>query len=614
MLKRILTSIFLCAFLLPAQNNIDLHTKIKLAQSYLNSGDLNNAAELYEELIQSDPGNNQHFESLNNVYILLKNYAASVNLIESELLKRQKDINLYGLLGSTYYLMGNEEKAFSVWDESFGLGKSNPVFYRVIAAYAVERRAFEKAIDIYKKGKDLSDDKIIFSFDLARLYSLTMQYSKSIEEYCTILSLDPSLLQTVETKIFADVKKPDALKAALAVVENYINDKNLSFSYLLARLSIENNDFDRAFELYLEIDKMQSKSGAELYRYASFLLRASEYDISKNVYKAIIDLFPESPVLPASKLGLAKTIEAILMQEYSQQIPFWKPFFSAKPYDRNKVNEVVNAFNEVIESFKISEITYEALLRIGMINFYLLKDSGEARIYFNKVIGSGHLSRSLAEAYEGIGEIAMINGNLAEAEKSFSQITVLAKTDPQMINSAKYKLARINLFQNNYSQSQKLLSEVLLNLKDNSANDALELSLLVNASKNDSASLQLFAEAEFFLEQNKYYEAAELYKLLADNPQAFIFHSIASLRYAEMHLALDKLTEAIELFGELVEEGEGNIYADKALYLLAQIFHYGIGDNAMAVKLYEKLLAKFPSSIYIDKARAQILEIRDKII
>jgi len=613
MLLRILTLLFICSILLIAQTNIDLINRSRLAESYENAGDLKKAAELYEELVLLDPSNNLYFESLNRIYVQLKNYSASINLLESALSQKPKDVNLYGLLGSTYYLMGNEEKSFSVWEKALEVTEPNPVFYRVIAAYAVERRAFGKAIEIYKLGKDLSKDKIIFSFDLARLYSLTMQYSKSADEYCSILSADPSLLQTVETKILADAKKPDALNAAISVVEEYINEENLSFSYLLARLSVESKNYDRAFELYAEIDKNQSQSGAELYRYAHLLFREGEFLVAKKVYQSIIEQFPGSPLISASKLGYAKSLEEILMNEYSEQIPHWKPYFKAEPYDREKVNEVVNAFDDVIESYKLSDITSEALLRTGMIKFHLLNDVDESKIIFNKVIHSGYLSPSAADAYEGLGDIYLSNGDLEEAERNYIQITVLARADRQIINNAKYKLARVKLFQGNYSDSQKLLSEILAELKDNSANDALELSLLINTSKNDSASLQLFAQAEFFVEQKRFQEAAKKYKLLAENPQAFVFHSIASMRYAEMELAQDNLNESVDLLGRIVDESEKNIYADKALYLLAKIYQNAIGDNVKAIEMYESLLAKFPASIYIDKARASIIEIRDKI-
>jgi outer membrane protein assembly factor BamD (BamD/ComL family) len=80
-----------------------------------------------------------------------------------------------------------------------------------------------------------------------------------------------------------------------------------------------------------------------------------------------------------------------------------------------------------------------------------------------------------------------------------------------------------------------------------------------------------------------------------------------------MELALNNYTRSIELLEKVVEEGEKNIYADKALYLLAEIYQYSIGDNAKAIEMYEMLLAKFPSSIYIDRARNEIIKLREKI-
>ncbi len=612
MILRIFISIVFSAALLFAQNN-GLQNKYSLAQSYEHSGDLEKASKIYEELYQLEPQNNLYFESLNRTYVQLKNYAASVNLIEQKIAGKPNDINLYGLLGSTYSLMGNEEKAYQVWDEPFSFLEPNPIFYRVIAAYAVERRAFDKAIDLFRRGKEISSDKIIFSYDLARLYSLTMQYENAAEEYCTILLNDPLQLQNVQTRILANANKPGALKVTISVVEQYVDEDNFSLSFLLARLYIENKDFDKAFEMYVNIDEKQSQKGIELYRYAAFLFKEGEYEISKNVYQSIIKLYPGSPLIPSSKLGFAKSLEAILMEDYSGQIPLWKPYFAFEPYESDQVTEVIDAFNEVVELYKNSEASYEALLRIGMIKLYLENKRDEAKQYFNRIINEAVLSSSTPDAYSDLGEIDLLNGNLTEAEKNYSQIIVLAKINQHKINDAKYKLARVKFYNGDVEAAQKLLADILKNLKDDNANDALSLSLLLNTSKNDSVNLMLFAEAEFLADQKKFSEAAKKYELIAENPQAFILHSVASIRLAEMELALNNYSRSIELFEMVVEEGEKNIYADKALYLLAQIFQYSIGDNAKAIEIYEMLLAKFPASIYIDRARNEIIKLREKI-
>jgi tetratricopeptide (TPR) repeat protein len=597
-----------------AQNNNQMMMKRSLAESYERAGDLANAAKIYEELYQLEPGNNFYFESLNRVFIALKNYAASINLIETEIKNKPNDINLYGMLGSTYYLQGNEEKAYELWDKPFTFLEPNPVLYRVIANYAVERRAFERAIDIYSKGKEIAEDKTIFSYDLALLFTITMQFEKAAEEYCSILIQNPEQLETVENKLIATTNNPKAIMPVISVVERHTSEDNLSILYLLARLYIENKDFEKAYELYLEIDKIQNKQGMELYGYADFLYRENEYKLSGLVYNKIIELYPNTQLVPSAKLGYAKSMEAILMEEYAKELPVWKPYFEQEPFESEDVDVVIDAFSEVAELYNHSEAAYEALLRIGILKLYLKNKQEEAKEFFNTIINEAPLSKSSVDAYTVLGEIALINGNLTEAERNFTHITVLAKVNVNQINNAKYKLARIKLYLGELNQAKELLAEVTKDLKDNNANDALEFSLILNAAKFDSAGLMIFAEGELLAEQKKFGEAAEKYSLIANNQQAFILHSLASIRVAEMELAKDNYTQAIELFDAVVEEGEKNIYADKALYLLGNIYQYGIGDSTKAVEIYEKLLAKFPASIYLDEARSEIIKLREKVI
>ena len=144
----IIISVFLVFYLQAQQRN---EQKFSLAQSYEQIGDYNSAVKIYEELYQSDPANSQYINALYRIYTQLKNYAALVNILDERIKQRPDDIEAYGMLGSTYYLMGNEEKAVEVWNQPFKTGNVNPVFYRVVGNYVLERRAFEIAIDLYEK-------------------------------------------------------------------------------------------------------------------------------------------------------------------------------------------------------------------------------------------------------------------------------------------------------------------------------------------------------------------------------------------------------------------------------------------------------------------------------
>jgi TolA-binding protein len=169
------------------------------------------------------------------------------------------------------------------------------------------------------------------------------------------------------------------------------------------------------------------------------------------------------------------------------------------------------------------------------------------------------------------------------------------------------------LYKGNYDSSKQLLREITGNLKDDNANDALELLLLLNTNMNDSSNIKKFAEAEFLAETKKFEEASELFRLISQDPRALVLYSISSLRFAQMMLAVDRYTDGIAAFQVMVDDGEKNIFADKALYLMGQTYQYGIGDKTKAIECYEKLLLQFPNSIYLDEAREKLIQLKNKL-
>jgi outer membrane protein assembly factor BamD (BamD/ComL family) len=88
--------------------------------------------------------------------------------------------------------------------------------------------------------------------------------------------------------------------------------------------------------------------------------------------------------------------------------------------------------------------------------------------------------------------------------------------------------------------------------------------------------------------------------------------TISGIKYGEMLLAIDNYPESISILEGVAAEGEKNIYADKAVYLLGKINQFGIKNYSKAEEFYQQLLADYPKSIYADDARAQILLLQNK--
>jgi tetratricopeptide (TPR) repeat protein len=611
MIKKILT-IILFAFALFAQQSPLDQNQFMLAESYEQRGDFAKAVEIIETLNKKDPANIQYFNKLNSLYLQLKKYDESAALINSRINITPQDISLYGLLGSTYYTAGDRTKAYQVWDDATEKFKANNMSYRIIANYAIEKRDFEKAIELLNLGKQSSKDPFLFSYELGELYSITMRYREAAEEYCSLIKSDVAQYAQLENKILSYSTKPNALDETIEVVKKYRN-QNINFNYLLARLFVEKKLYDDGFELYKDIDKKQNSNGKELYSFGEFLFSEEEYSTAAKVFKHLVDNYSDQPNVSSAKLGYAKTQEALLIKNYNELNPEWKKFYkSAKIEDKN-LEPVIRAYEEIIKAYKHSEVSVEAHLHIGMLYYHLQNDLSSAEKYLNIITETYPTSRFASLAFVELGNIELQRGNLVQSEKYFKGVSSLTRAAGEDKSFANYQLARLSSFKNDFDNARRYLASVIGNLKDNVANDAIEFSILLNTAKNDSSNLSLYCQAEFLVEQKKFSEAKDLYLQLSQNPQAFVFSSIARLRVAEMMIAVDNYSEAISALALMVEEGEKNIYADKALYLQGQIYQYGLKESAKAVESYESLLAKFPKSLYLDDARQNIIELKKKI-
>jgi tetratricopeptide (TPR) repeat protein len=611
MIKKILT-IFLFTFSIFAQQNSFDQNQFMLAESYEQKGDLTKAVEILETLNKKDPGNIQYFNKLNTLYLQLKKYDESIRIINTRILLTPQDISLYGMLGSTYYTSGDRTKAYQVWGDAIDKFKTNQMTLRIISNFVIDRRDFEKAIEYLNRGKESSQDPFLYSYDLGELYQITMRYREAASEYCDLIKANQSQYQQIENKILSYTNKPNALEETIETVEKH-KSENISFEYLLARLYIEKKDYSNAFDLYKEIDKKQNTNGSDLYSFGNFVYRDGEYKTASEVFKFLIDNYNDQQNTPLAKLGYAKTQEALFIQHYNLLNPEWKPFSSLQKIDGNEINPVIEAYEEIVKTYTHSEVGIEANLRIGILFLHYQNNFAEAERYLKLITESYPTSKVASLAFIELGNIFLQKANLIEAEKHFIYATKLARADAEDKSYAKHQLARIYSFKNDFESARKYLLDVMGNLKDNIANDAIEFSILLNTAKNDSSNLSLYCSAEFLTEQKRFDEAKELYSQLSQNQHAFVFHSISKLRVAEMLIALDDYQNAIANLSLLVEEAEKNIYADKALYLQGQIYQYGLKDSVKAVEYYESLLAKFPKSLFLDEARQNIIELKKKI-
>ena len=135
--------------------------------------------------------------------------------------------------------------------------------------------------------------------------------------------------------------------------------------------------------------------------------------------------------------------------------------------------------------------------------------------------------------------------------------------------------------------------------------------MIINIAKSDSLNLLEFAKSDLKSEQLNFTEAEEKYKQLSQNENLFALNNISRMKFAEMLIAQDKFSIAIEILKQLSESKELNIFADRSFYLLAQVYEFGIVDLKSAISTYEKFLELFPNSLYLEKSKKNLTELNN---
>ena len=594
--------------------NIDVANFFRLGQSYENAGNLQKAKETYEKLIEIQPDNYVFFDALNRMYVQLKEYDNSISLIEQRLKINPDDINLKGLLGSTYYLKGDEDKAFKTWDDALEQAPQNVTSYRIIANYAIERRVFNKAIEYLSRGKKLSEDNSYMSYELANLDALLMRYKDAAEEYCSLLLKQPNQLNNIQRKISSYINKGEAVAPTIETVEKWADDNDdLNFKLLLAWLYVQTDQYDKAYDEYLKVEDQHKTGGSDLLGFAQQAYNEKHYKTASKAYKKIIDDYPNSTFILNSKIGFAKTFEAVLDEKNNSDEDKWKPYFKPEIKNINDYNQAVAAYLELINNDKKTDIEQEAYYRIGLIERNKFFDLNEAEKYFKKVLDNNLLTPWAILSYKELAEIEIDRNNLAAAGEYYKKIISAPRPTPGDRNFANFMKAKIEFWKGNFPAASKLLQDVVKNLSDNIANDAIELSVIINTTKNDSLSLLQFAKAELLVQRGKFEEAKDIYSKLSGNQNLLTLKDLSSFRDAEMLIALNKLPEAVTQLKEISDQKEKNIYSDRALFMLGKVYQFGIKDYANAQESYENLLANFPNSLYLDDARENINLLKNKM-
>ncbi|MBI9071817.1 MAG: tetratricopeptide repeat protein [Melioribacteraceae bacterium] len=603
MIKKVLIILLLIGISVSAQTNFK--NQSRLAKTYSAAGDFEKAKNIYQHLLKLQPNNIAIITELNEVYLKLKEYDLSIELLSNQIKKSPNDIRLYCQMANTYYETGDHNRAFELWDEAVNVKPDDKYGYKMVSGYAITNRAFNKATEILELGKERTKDVAMFAYDLANIYSITSQYKKAAYEYCELLKSSEKQINLVRNRIVAYINKPNALEETIPVVKSFYEEtENLIFMELEKFLYFRAKKYEQFYAVSLAIDSFK-KNGTEVYNFANSAYSEKEYSFAAKAYKYVIEKYPGTPFIASSQIGYAKTLEAEL-RENSDSSENWKTIDFPDTSNSLGFLESIKVYNEIIKTYPNANVKVEAKYRTGLISFEKLRNYSKSASIFDSIVVRHSYSPYATKSLQNLGEISILEGNLDKAEDFFKKAEKHRKATPDEKEYSRLMISKILFWKGKFNESLKSISHLTTNLAGNNANDALELEMIINTFKRDSLNLAKYANAELLIAQNNFEKAETELKLLTENKNLFLLNDFAAFKYSEILITLNNFKSAIIVLEKIAENEIFTAFSDKGLYLLALTYENGIEDKETALKVYEKLLEKFPNSLYLNKSRKKI--------
>jgi TolA-binding protein len=256
-------------------------------------------------------------------------------------------------------------------------------------------------------------------------------------------------------------------------------------------------------------------------------------------------------------------------------------------------------------------------MEIGTINLGPLFNIVRAEAAFLRV-SKEHRDPSRREnALIQLAQCALIRGDFDQAEQYlFTARQRSTAGNSEMSTQALYNLAMLELYRQKPSASLKYLEQAQESVQPAEENllenDVLQISLLLHEGAGDSAGLAAYGQSKLFILQRRYDDARAILHSFLDRSTRSPIQDELELLLADLYRTLSEFDSALGVYEKIYQNSE-SFYRDYALMAIAENLEL-MQQGGKAREQYEKLLAEFPNSIYLEQARKSIRQIERKTL
>ncbi len=575
----------------------------QLAWSFFNNRQWDKALPIFERLYQKYQAT-QYYTSLFECMVQLMQYDDAGRLARKAF-KNQNNFQAAIDMAYVKQLKGQIQEANADYSNLIRSIPADRNLIMITANSFRTRGLNEQALETYVYGAGLSGMNYDFNLEKAYLYQLTGDYPAMMDAYLRFLATNPEQIEMVKSRIqslsYMDVDNNLGQIAREKILQKAQQNPDVTaFGELLIWYSLQEKDYAMAL---IQAKAMDRRFGDMEH----IILDISEICLNNDISETALDGFAfllqkgrSGLLFRDAELGSIQARYRIETSRPNPQLPF--------------LSQIVNDVNQVFEQSGFNTTTYRLAFIQASIEAYYLNQAPDAIALLQKTLQLPLSPLSLAEAKMQLADILFFTSDVWEATLLYSQIDKALKNEP-IGHEARFRNARLRYFIGEFSWAQTQLDVLKAATSKLIANDALQLSLLISdalAEDSTGLSLRAFAKADLLTFRKNIPAALHILDSLSINCRNNALKPHILLKQAELQLLQGQSTEAEQLLVQLFTSFPDHYLADDALYRSA-LLNEEKHELETALKRYEWIIEKYPSSVFSARARQKFRQLRNEI-
>ncbi len=584
---------------LVAQNTQDL----ALADEYYEQGEYEKAVQYYEKIAKKNPSASYIYTNYLDAMLRLEKLKDAEKYIEKCLKDRPLDPKMNIDYAKILLQNRDDKKADKHFNDYINSIKSNSHLARVAARVLAQEGFYEYAEKLYLQAQKYTQEN--YDMDLGLLYLAMGKPKKMVEQFLTLLEKQPNdapYVQHLLQSRLSEDEEWDMIEPMLyEAVQKHPSDE--VFSEMLVWYFLQRKNFMMAFTQAKALDRRNKSEGVKIMEIGMLAYSNQEWKSAMTIFGHLTENYKGRLIYSQAKHFLMESKEEYIKHQF--------------PIDKEQIKSLVNDYEQSLSEIGWSPSTAKSARNMALLQAFYLNQKDVAIATLNKITEIRGVPHQLLNQVKlDLGDIYVLKNEPWEATLLYSQVEKTEKETP-LGYSAKLKNAKLSYFNGDFKLAKAHLDILKLATSREIANDAMDLSILIQDNTgldSSETAMREYAAIDLLVFQQQYEDALSAYKKMRSH---FEDHSLTDEIYWKEATILQKMgrfDEAAEKLKTVLKLNPTDIFGDDANFLLGKIYEENLQDKQKAEEYYKKQLVDYPGSVYVVEARKRIRRLRGEIV